>query len=63
MTTLLTILAVIVLLPVAGCVLLGLIGSVIDHTSSGRASGGWRLGAAYVVYGIGVLFLLGLFVP
>jgi hypothetical protein len=62
MTTLLTALAVIVLLPVAGSVLLGLIESMIDHTSAQTTSGGWRLGAAYLVYGIGVLFLLGLFV-
>ena len=62
MATLLTVLAVIVLLPVAGCVLLGLLGSVIDHTTSEKASGGWRLGLAYVAYGIGVLALLGVFV-
>jgi hypothetical protein len=35
---------------------------VIDHTSSEKASGGWGLGAAYVVYGIGALFLLGVFI-
>lgn len=63
MTTLLTVLAVIVLLPVAGCVLLGLIGSIADHAPSEKPSGGWRLGLAYVVYGIGVLVLLGVFVP
>jgi len=63
MTTLLTVLAGIVLLPVAVSALLALIGSVVDHAPSERPSGGWRLGLAYVVYGIVVLALLGVFVP
>lgn len=62
MTTLLTILAVIVLLPVAGCVLLGLIGSVVDHAPPENTSGGWGLALGYGVYAVGVLALLGVFV-
>lgn len=64
MTTLLTVLALIVLVPVAGCVLLGLLGSIKDHTTTpdDPSGSGWWLGPLLVGYVLGTMYLLGLVV-
>lgn len=61
MTALLEILALIVLAPIAGSVVLGLIGSIMDHASATEPEpdGGWLLSLLYFAYFLGVMAALG----
>jgi hypothetical protein len=53
--TILATLALIVLLPVAGSIVLALLGSVADHAPAPKSAGGWGLALTYVAYAYSIL--------